>query len=145
MLLRTTFSAPMHADQLEGEVGRMQHSRPGSIITTSSEEQFGQQLLDGESPSSSSNALYERVLNGRTGGRHAEVPEVYAGKTGLELPIIRLGPMSKEVKAAYTGPDGGLTQVQQMRQQPIVRMANLGRSPSPFPCCSDGRCVQMTS
>ena len=54
------------------------------------------------------------------------VIQVYAGKTGLELPVIRLGPMSKEVKASYTGPDGGLTQVQQMRQQPIVRMANLG-------------------
>ena len=78
VLLRTTFSAPS-ADQLEGEADGAEqvvtrHSRPGSIVTTSSSaEQFGQQL-DGESPSSSC-ALYERILNGRTGGKRAEIPE----------------------------------------------------------------------
>ncbi|KAE9552159.1 hypothetical protein FO519_004634 [Halicephalobus sp. NKZ332] len=68
--------------------------------------------------------LYEKILNGRN-RKKADIPETYSGKTGLDLPVIHLGKMSKKVKSCFTGPDGGLTKVQQMRQQPICRMANL--------------------
>ncbi|VDN02246.1 unnamed protein product [Thelazia callipaeda] len=51
--------------------------------------------------------------------------EIYSGKTGLDLPVLMLEPLSKNVCASYTGPEGGLTEVGSMRRQPIVRMANL--------------------
>ncbi|KAE9414481.1 hypothetical protein Angca_006893 [Angiostrongylus cantonensis] len=58
-------------------------------------------------------------------GRRIEFPEVYFGKTGLDIPCIQLECFNTEVFASYTGPDGGLTQVGEMRRQPLVRMANL--------------------
>ena len=51
--------------------------------------------------------------------------QVYFGKTGLDIPCIHLQPFSNDVFASYTGPDGGLTQVGEIRRQPLVRMANL--------------------
>ncbi|VIO94867.1 conserved hypothetical protein [Brugia malayi] len=51
--------------------------------------------------------------------------EIYSGKTGLDLPILLLEPLSKNVCASYTGPEGGLMEVVGIRHQPIVRMANL--------------------
>ncbi|KAI6172365.1 Protein phosphatase 2C (PP2C)-like domain-containing protein [Aphelenchoides besseyi] len=71
-----------------------------------------------------SSLIYERILNGRN-GRKVELPEIYSGKTGLDLPVIQLDSLSPSIRAAYTGPDGGLTNVQQIRQQPIVKMATL--------------------
>lgn len=70
------------------------------------------------------NVIYERILNGRN-GKKVEIPETYAGKTGLDLPVIHLDVLKKQIRSCFTGPDGGLTKVGQMRQQPIVRMANL--------------------
>uniref|UniRef100_A0A914P1T8 PPM-type phosphatase domain-containing protein n=1 Tax=Panagrolaimus davidi TaxID=227884 RepID=A0A914P1T8_9BILA len=70
------------------------------------------------------NVIYERILTGRH-GKKVEIPETYSGKTGLDLPVIHLAPLKKHVRSCYTGPDGGLTRVGQMRQQPICRMANL--------------------
>ncbi|EPB66559.1 hypothetical protein ANCCEY_14349, partial [Ancylostoma ceylanicum] len=58
-------------------------------------------------------------------GRRLDFPEVYCGKTGLDIPCIQLESFDTEVFASYTGPDGGLTQVGEMRRQPLVRMANL--------------------
>ncbi|KAJ1373245.1 hypothetical protein KIN20_035605 [Parelaphostrongylus tenuis] len=58
-------------------------------------------------------------------GRRIEFPEVYFGKTGLDIPCIQLECLNTEVFASYTGPDGGLTQVGEMRRQPLVRIANL--------------------
>ncbi|MCP9263689.1 hypothetical protein DINM_007073 [Dirofilaria immitis] len=51
--------------------------------------------------------------------------EIYSGKTGLDLPILLLEPLSKNVCASYTGPEGGLMEVGGIRRQPIVQMANL--------------------
>ncbi|KIH53042.1 hypothetical protein ANCDUO_16841, partial [Ancylostoma duodenale] len=43
-------------------------------------------------------------------GRRLDFPEVYCGKTGLDIPCIQLESFDTEVFASYTGPDGGLTQ-----------------------------------
>uniref|UniRef100_A0A8R1XKP7 PPM-type phosphatase domain-containing protein n=1 Tax=Onchocerca volvulus TaxID=6282 RepID=A0A8R1XKP7_ONCVO len=51
--------------------------------------------------------------------------EIYSGKTGLDLPVLLLEPLSKNICASYTGPEGGLMEVGGIRRQPIVRMANL--------------------
>lgn len=37
--------------------------------------------------------------------------EIYSGKTGLDLPILQLEPLSRNVCASYTGPEGGLMEV----------------------------------
>lgn len=47
------------------------------------------------------------------------------GKTGLDLPNIHIAPLLMPVKACHTGPDGGLTRVQSMRQRTIAKMAKL--------------------
>lgn len=57
-----------------------------------------------------STLIYERILNGKN-GRKVDVPEVYSDKTGLELPIIHLDKFSHTIRAAFSGPDGGLTNV----------------------------------
>ncbi|CAD6195829.1 unnamed protein product [Caenorhabditis auriculariae] len=54
-----------------------------------------------------------------------EFPEVYFGKTGLDIPCIQLQRLEPQVFASYTGPDGGLTQVGEVRGHQMVRMANL--------------------
>lgn len=38
-------------------------------------------------------------------------PEIYNGKTGVDLPVFQTVPLNPTVFASYTGPDGGLTQV----------------------------------
>jgi hypothetical protein len=38
-------------------------------------------------------------------------PQIYFGKTGVDLPKLFLEPFSHRVYAAATGPDGGLTEV----------------------------------
>lgn len=40
--------------------------------------------------------------------------EVYSGKTGLDLPLLILEPLSRVVRSSYTGPEGGLTQVKML-------------------------------
>ncbi|CAI5441687.1 unnamed protein product [Caenorhabditis angaria] len=54
-----------------------------------------------------------------------EFPEVYFGKTGLDLPSIQLEQLDSEVFASYTGPNGGLTQVGEIRAHQPARMANI--------------------
>ncbi|KAK5969575.1 hypothetical protein GCK32_019605, partial [Trichostrongylus colubriformis] len=43
-------------------------------------------------------------------GRRLDFPEVYFGKTGLDIPCIQLECFDTDIFASYTGPDGGLTQ-----------------------------------
>jgi hypothetical protein len=50
---------------------------------------------------------------------------IFQGKTGLDLPNIHIGPLELDVMACHTGPDGGLTRVQPMRQRAIAKMAKL--------------------
>uniref|UniRef100_A0A0N5B270 PPM-type phosphatase domain-containing protein n=1 Tax=Strongyloides papillosus TaxID=174720 RepID=A0A0N5B270_STREA len=57
--------------------------------------------------------------------KNSSMPEIYSGKTGLDIPVINLDKFSLKVKASYTGPDGGLTRVSEQKEQPIVNMANL--------------------
>lgn len=54
--------------------------------------------------------IYERILNGKN-GRKVDVPEIYSGKTGLDLPVIHLDKFSHSIRSAFSGPDGGLTNV----------------------------------
>uniref|UniRef100_A0A7E4ULJ7 PPM-type phosphatase domain-containing protein n=1 Tax=Panagrellus redivivus TaxID=6233 RepID=A0A7E4ULJ7_PANRE len=75
-------------------------------------------------PLDPSGLLYDRILNGKN-GRKVEIPETYSGKTGLDLPVIHLAEFKTTVKSCFTGPDGGLTQVGRVMQNPICRMANL--------------------
>ncbi|KAI1714733.1 protein phosphatase 2C domain-containing protein [Ditylenchus destructor] len=116
-LLRTTFSAPSADSCLDSDGLDKYDCGSGAPLalprSASTEEEF-----------SESSTIYERILNGKN-GRKVNTPEVYSGKTGLDLPVIHLDKLSSEIRSCYTGPDGGLTKVQQMRQQPIVKMANL--------------------
>lgn len=97
-LLRTTFSASNSTEQDEENEGL------NSLIRSSNEKLEENQFLDGT-------AIYERILNGKNARKKAEMPEVYSGKTGLDLPVISLGRIGNEIRACYTGPDGGLTKV----------------------------------
>ncbi|VDD89610.1 unnamed protein product [Enterobius vermicularis] len=76
-------------------------------------------------PSSSTNNSFisECILNGRNGKKNEA--ETYSGKTGLDLPVLMLEPWSRHIRASYTGPEGGLTEVNGIRRQPLVSMANL--------------------
>lgn len=76
-------------------------------------------------PSSSTNNSFisECILNGRNGRKNET--ETYSGKTGLDLPVLMLEPWSRRIRASYTGPDGGLMEVNGIRRQPLVTMANL--------------------
>ncbi|KAK6015554.1 hypothetical protein OSTOST_19021, partial [Ostertagia ostertagi] len=47
----------------------------------------------------------------------------YRCVVGLDFPALEN--FDTDIFASYTGPDGGLTQVGEMRRQPLVRMANL--------------------
>lgn len=38
-------------------------------------------------------------------------PEIYYGKTGVDLPVLHLGCLNSTLVASYSGPDGGLTRV----------------------------------
>src|SRR5687767_12337222 len=90
-LLRTTFSSP--------------NVECNGIID---EESFAQAVPVKEI--SDNSVIYDRVLNGKN-GRKVEIPEIYAGKTGLDLPSIQLDELSPTIRSCYTGPDGGLTKV----------------------------------
>ncbi|CAB3403902.1 unnamed protein product [Caenorhabditis bovis] len=57
--------------------------------------------------------------------RKEDFPEVYFGKTGLDLPSIPLESLECDVFASYTGPDGGLTEVGEVRAQQMIQMANI--------------------
>lgn len=92
-LLRTTFSAP----NVECN---------GIIIE---EENFPNPQHPNKDISDNS-IIYDRILNGKN-GRKVQIPEIYAGKTGLDLPAIQLDELSTKIRSCYTGPDGGLTKV----------------------------------
>ncbi|CAJ0607953.1 unnamed protein product [Cylicocyclus nassatus] len=80
---------------------------------------------DPPTPSNEQEAFFSQCHLAGIDGRRLDFPEVYCGKTGLDIPCIQLECFETDVFASYTGPDGGLTQVGEMRRQPLVRMANL--------------------
>ncbi|PAV90510.1 hypothetical protein WR25_27159 [Diploscapter pachys] len=80
---------------------------------------------DPPTPTREANEFLSQCYLAGIDGRKLDFPEVYFGKTGLDIPCIHLQPFSNDVFASYTGPDGGLTQVGEIRRQPLVRMANL--------------------
>uniref|UniRef100_A0A0K0EGV1 PPM-type phosphatase domain-containing protein n=1 Tax=Strongyloides stercoralis TaxID=6248 RepID=A0A0K0EGV1_STRER len=71
-----------------------------------------------------SDIINEWVINCKS-KKNNPMPEIYSGKTGLDIPVINLDTLSLKIKASYTGPDGGLTRVREQKEQPIVNMANL--------------------
>lgn len=40
-----------------------------------------------------------------------ESPEIYHDKAGVDLPVLQVAAIDRRVVSAYTGPDGGITQV----------------------------------
>lgn len=83
-----------------------------SNTKTSSEEDESEQCEQNGRPVDygDSSVIYDRVLNGRN-GRKVDVPETYAGKTGLDLPVIHLDKFSHSIRSAFSAPEGGLTNV----------------------------------
>ncbi|EFO91355.1 hypothetical protein CRE_11732 [Caenorhabditis remanei] len=76
-------------------------------------------------PRGDNNSELQHFLGGIDLRRH-EFPEVYFGKTGLDLPAIQLETLDSEVFGSYTGPEGGLTEVGEVRQgHQMARMANI--------------------
>ncbi|CCD65795.1 PPM-type phosphatase domain-containing protein [Caenorhabditis elegans] len=76
-------------------------------------------------PRGDNNSDLQHFLGGIDLRRH-EFPEVYFGKTGLDLPAIQLETLDADVFASFTGPEGGLTEVGEVRQgHPMARMANI--------------------
>ncbi|CAD5212377.1 unnamed protein product [Bursaphelenchus okinawaensis] len=98
-------------------------------------DDFEEDQQQDNSNSSDSTLIYERIMNGRN-GRKMVLPEIYSGKTGLDLPVIFLDKFDRALRASYTGPDGGLTHVQQVKQKPIAKLANLDDELS-LSSCSD--------
>ncbi|VDK78206.1 unnamed protein product [Litomosoides sigmodontis] len=95
----------------------------GTTITTTASACFSGAHLP-PIPTSSNSFISECIFK----SRKKDVKygsEIYSGKTGLDLPVLMLEPLSKNVCASYTGPDGGLMEVSGIRRQPIIRMANL--------------------
>ncbi|CAJ0558011.1 unnamed protein product, partial [Mesorhabditis spiculigera] len=80
---------------------------------------------DVQSPTSPESEFYSRAFLAGIDGRRLEFPEVYCGKTGLELPQIVLEDFDPQIISTCTGPDGGLTQVVEVKKQAIARIANL--------------------
>uniref|UniRef100_A0A8R1HLF0 PPM-type phosphatase domain-containing protein n=1 Tax=Caenorhabditis japonica TaxID=281687 RepID=A0A8R1HLF0_CAEJA len=89
--------------------------------STSMEEN---QETEATTPRGDLNSELQHFLGGIDLRRHP-FPEVYFGKTGLDLPSIQLETLDSEVFASYTGPEGGLTEVGEVRPQQMVRMANI--------------------
>uniref|UniRef100_A0A1I7TF76 PPM-type phosphatase domain-containing protein n=1 Tax=Caenorhabditis tropicalis TaxID=1561998 RepID=A0A1I7TF76_9PELO len=76
-------------------------------------------------PCGDNNSDLQHFLGGIDLRRH-EFPEVYFGKTGLDLPAIQLETLDADVFASFTGPEGGLTEVGEVRQgHQMARMANI--------------------
>ncbi|TMS33835.1 hypothetical protein L596_001526 [Steinernema carpocapsae] len=121
-LIRTTFTPSQSSedDALGGAVGTGLES---GVIDHHDPQQL-RRVQDPNSTPSSDNSFISQCI---TAGRHGRptLPEIYAGKTGLDLPVIHLQTLRVDVKATDTGPEGGLTQVEEMRRNPIVNMANL--------------------
>ncbi|KAL3090402.1 hypothetical protein niasHS_006854 [Heterodera schachtii] len=128
-LLRTTFSAANSTDTVSSFGGTDEQQQQQFHCDEVEEELMLMMKLNvhknGVGPSSESATVYERILNGKNGRRVENEPEVYSGKTGLDLPTIHLDKFETEVKACHTGPDGGLTKVQPIRQRAIATMAKL--------------------
>ncbi|CAG9539266.1 unnamed protein product [Cercopithifilaria johnstoni] len=138
-LIRTTFSslAPDHgndsdSDHNDGNLIGDKHrhgkhiTNNGTTVTTTTTTT--NPCLSGNCspliPTSSNSFISQCIFRGRKNGVKYGT-EIYSGKTGLDLPILLLEPLSRNVCASYTGPEGGLMEVGSIRRQPIVRMANL--------------------
>ncbi|EJD73781.1 hypothetical protein LOAG_18821 [Loa loa] len=103
------------------------HFANNGTTTTTTTTTTNSCFLDGCSPStptSSNSFISQCIFKSRKNGAKYGT-EIYSGKTGLDLPILLLEPLSRNVCASYTGPEGGLMEVGGIRRQPIVRMANL--------------------
>lgn len=126
-LLRSTFSAPSSEEvcSTQEKLHPVDHlfckDMQASDYTTVDDIQFrrrfstilktdGDSGLDNLTPRSMSK-YRNIILKRNTKLVNKGMPEVYAGKTGLDLPVIYLEPMSREVYADFSGPDGGLTKV----------------------------------
>ncbi|CAK5084940.1 unnamed protein product [Meloidogyne enterolobii] len=120
-LLRTTFSAPQSTETIS------------SIATNNADDDFDNHdeseeerlLLSLDHRLGPAGTSTENNFQSRNGKKRQSAPEVYSGKTGLDLPNIHIGPLSMPIKACHTGPEGGLTCVQPMRQRTIAKMAKL--------------------
>nr|CAD2189002.1 unnamed protein product [Meloidogyne enterolobii] len=120
-LLRTTFSAPQSTETIS------------SIATNNADDDFDNHdeseeerlLLSLDHRLGPAGTSSENNFQTRNGKKRQSAPEVYSGKTGLDLPNIHIGPLSMPIKACHTGPEGGLTCVQPMRQRTIAKMAKL--------------------
>ncbi|KAK0393334.1 hypothetical protein QR680_000157 [Steinernema hermaphroditum] len=115
-LIRTTFTPSQSSD--DDALGG------GIEVGATEPHPSAHRVHDPNSTPSSDNSFISQCI---TAGRHGRqpLPEIYAGKTGLDLPVIHLQKLRVDVKATDTGPEGGLTQVEEVRRNPIVNMANL--------------------
>lgn len=71
-----------------------------------------------KSPSIESNPCFiQRYLNGES---RLKQPDILYGRTGQELPCLKICTMLNEVIAVDTGPDGGLTTVNRGKKKHIT-------------------------
>ncbi|CAI4222321.1 unnamed protein product [Auanema sp. JU1783] len=96
-----------------------------SKFSSSSSQESSPDEDDLPTPSNENQSFLSRCYLAGIDGRRIDFPEVYCGKTGLDIPCIQLQAFDQEVLSTYTGPEGGLTEVGQVRRQPMVQMANL--------------------
>uniref|UniRef100_A0A1I8AZ45 PPM-type phosphatase domain-containing protein n=1 Tax=Meloidogyne hapla TaxID=6305 RepID=A0A1I8AZ45_MELHA len=120
-LLRTTFSAPQSTETISS-IATNNVDDDFENHDESEEERLLLSLDHRLGPAGTSSETNNLCRNGK---KRQNAPEVYSGKTGLDLPNIHVGPLSLPVMACHTGPDGGLTCVQPMRQRTIAKMAKL--------------------
>lgn len=129
-LLRATSSAPQSTEMICSMANSDETEEAEEAMLMMLEQQQHQPSLRAGNAAATSNAaapVFERILNGKMGRRRRlqNAPEVYSGKTGLDLPNIHIGALQTPITTCYTGPDGGLTRVQPMRQRAIAKMAKL--------------------
>lgn len=68
-------------------------------------------------PSPTSATFIQRYLNGEG---LPQQPEIVHAKSCYDLPVREVAPLSRRVVSAYTGPSGGLTQVNQSPGRPLT-------------------------
>ncbi|KAF7636960.1 PPM-type phosphatase domain-containing protein [Meloidogyne graminicola] len=120
-LLRTTFSAPQSTETISSIANNVNDDFDEHY--ESEEERLLLALDHRFGPAGTSKE--SQTLYNNENKKVKNAPEVYSGKTGLDLPNIHVGPLALSVKACHTGPDGGLTCVQPMRHKTIAKMAKL--------------------
>uniref|UniRef100_A0A0R3RKQ8 PPM-type phosphatase domain-containing protein n=1 Tax=Elaeophora elaphi TaxID=1147741 RepID=A0A0R3RKQ8_9BILA len=133
-LIRTTFSSLASDDgsdnennsgdgDLIGDKNGKHITNNGTAVTTTANPCISDDCSP-LTPTSSNSFISQCIFKSRKNSVKYGT-EIYSGKTGLDLPTLLLEPLSRNVCASYTGPEGGLMEVGGIRRQPIVRMANL--------------------